>query len=405
MARKPPPLRPHLLARGKRAAQANEFLGKAWDKGWLPPPQLDPESLWNIAAKGLGARTETAEHGGRRTEDVADFRERLVRLCDSLRSEADLNPLGQAMAYGQITRTLRNRLALGELWSKRPELLATRLAPPIIVIGHMRSGTTRIHKLLAADPAHSHTRYCDAYHPVPARRGVNRAKAALELAMLGVLNPWMQSIHPMAPAEVEEELAWLSAALHHSIYESQWRIPSYSAFSEASDPAPIYREFLRMLQTDAAMRGVAEKPRVLKVPAFAEDLATLLALFPDARLVLADRDHEAVLKSAVSLAANQMAIQSDTCDLAQIEALWRHKIAFREARLGAALADWQGRVARASFDELNTDWEGAIARIYADLGLSLTPTALVAMRQVMAASESGHHHAHAAQLAVFAQSG
>ena len=398
----PRPTRDHLLARGPLAEKANDFLGKAWDRGWLPPPQLDPDELWALAAKPYGARAEAVERGGRSAEDVADFRERLARLIASVEAEADLNPLGRAMAWGQLSRTVKNRLAFGSLWLERPELLDTPLAPPIIVIGHMRSGTTRIHTLLAADPAHSHTRYCDAYHPVPAPLGINRVKAGLELAMLGLLNPWMQSIHPMAPAAVEEELAWISAALHHSIYESQWHIPTYSAWSEARDPLPIYREFRRILQTDAAHRGLAGKPRVLKVPAFAEDLSTLLALFPDARLVLAEREHEAVLKSAISLAANQMAMQSDGCCLDQIEARWRHKIALREARMAAALEGWNGPQARACFDALNADWEAAIAGIYADLGLTLTPQARAAMRKVMAASEDGHHRAHAEQLARFA---
>lgn len=396
------PFRPHPLARGVRADQANAFLGKAWARGWLPPPALDPADLWAVAAKPFGARAETAEYGGRSAEDVADFRLRLTRLCQSVTTEADLNPLGRVMAFGQLMRAVRNRLALGELWHKRPVLLTTELAAPIIVIGHMRSGTTRVHKLLAADPAHAHTRYCDAYHPVPARLGMNRVKSTLELAMLGVLNPWMQSIHPMAPADVEEELAWLSAALHHSIYESQWHIPTYSAFSESRNPAPIYREFVRMFQTDAASRGIAHKPRVLKVPAFAEDLDTLLGQFPKARLVLARRDPDAVLQSAVSLAANQMAVQSDTCELAAIEARWRRKIALREDRMKAALAGWRGPVARLEFDDINTNWEGAIARCYADLGLGMTPAASAAMRKVMAASHTSHHHAHSAQLARFA---
>jgi hypothetical protein len=399
----PPPPRDHLLARGPLAARANAFLGKAWERGWLPPPALDPEALWALAAKPYGARAETVERGGRSEEDVADFRERLARLIASIENEADLNPLGRAMAWGQLSRAVKNRLAFGSLWLERPELLETPLAPPIIVIGHMRSGTTRIHTLLAADPVHSHTRYCDAYHPVPASLGMNRVKAALELAMLGLLNPWMQSIHPMAPAAVEEELAWLSAALHHSIYESQWHIPAYSAWSEARASLPIYREFRRILHTDAAHRGIADRPRVLKVPAFAEDLATLLTLFPDARLVIAEREHEAVLKSAISLAANQMAMQSDTCCLDAIDARWRHKIALRDGRMTAALEGWQGPVARASFEALNDDWEAAISGIYADLGLPLTAQARAAMGKVMAASEDGHHHAHAAQLAHFAQ--
>lgn len=397
-----PPPRDHPLARGPLATRANAFLGRAWERGWLTPPDLDPEALWALAAKPYGAEAEAAEHGGRSAEDVADFRERLARLTAAVVAEADLNPLGRAMAWGQLSRVVRNRLGFGALWRERPELLATPLAPPIIVIGHMRSGTTRIHTLLAADPAHAHTRYCDAYHPVPAPLGMNRVKAALELAMLGLLNPWMQSIHPMAPAAVEEELAWLSAALHHSIYESQWHIPAYSAWSEARGSLPVYREFARILATDAAHRGLADKPRVLKVPAFAEDLSTLLTLFPDARLVIATREHEAVLKSAISLAANQMAMQSDSCCLDQIEARWRHKIALRESRMAAALEHWQGPVAHACFDALNADWESAITGIYADLGLTLTPQARAAMRKVMAASDTGHHHAHAEQLARFA---
>lgn len=404
-----PPTRDHLLARGPLAERANTFLGKAWQRGWLPPPALDPDALWTLAAKPYGAQAAAVEHGGRAPEDVADFRERLARMIAALHAEADLNPLGRAMAWGQLSRVVKNRLAFGALWLERPELLETRLAPPIIVIGHMRSGTTRIHTLLAADPTFSHTRYCDAYHPVPAgfgaRLGMNRVKAALELAMLGLLNPWMQSIHPMAAGGVEEELAWLSAALHHSIYESQWHIPAYSAWSEARDPAPVYREMLRILKTDAAHRGIADRPRVLKVPAFAEDLATLLALMPDARLVLAQRERAAVLRSAVSLAANQMAMQSDTCDLADIEARWRHKIALREERVAAALEGWTGPTARLTFDELNADWEGAIARCYADLGMALSAPALMAMHKVMAASQDGQHHAHAEQLARFSSAG
>lgn len=397
------PLREHLLARGPLAQRTNDFLGKAWAKGWLPPPSLDPQALWALAAKPYGARAEAAEHGGRAGEDVADFRLRLERLCAAANAEADLNALGQVMAYGQFLRVVKNRLAFGALWLERPELLETQLAPPIIVIGHMRSGTTRVHTLLAADPAHSHTRYCDAYHPLPGRLGMNRVKAALELTMLGALNPWMQSIHPMAAGAVEEELAWISAALHHSIYESQWHIPAYSTWSEARDPAPIYREFARILRTDAAIRRLADKPRVMKVPAFAEDFDTLLGLFPDARLVIAHRERDAVLRSAVSLAANQMAMQSDTCDLATIEARWRCKIGLRDARMAAAITGWHGPIARMEFDDINTDWEAAIIRCYADLDLALSPQAMAAMRKLMTASETGHHHAHAAQLARFAE--
>ena len=38
------------------------------------------------------------------------------------------------MAWGQLSRMVKNRLAFGALWLERPELLATSLAPPIIII-------------------------------------------------------------------------------------------------------------------------------------------------------------------------------------------------------------------------------------------------------------------------------
>lgn len=399
---KSPPPRLHPLARSPRVDQANRFFAHAWEKGWLPPPLLDAEALWDSSAKPLGDKADEAERAGRCARDVADFRERLERLTKAAREQADLNPLGRVMAHGQLERVIRNRLRMGRMWLERQEMAATPLAAPIIVIGHMRSGTTRIHTLLAADPAHAHTRYCDAFHPVPGRRiDLREWKAAFEISFLTALNPWLQSIHPIASGAVEEELGWLAGALQHSIYESQWRIPSYSTWSETQGAEPVYREFARVLRTDAAHRGNAHLPRVLKVPVFSENLPELLAQFPEARLIVAERDLEAVHRSAVSLVANQMAVQSDTCDLAAIDAEWHRKIALREERRETALKNWTGPITRLRFEELSADWEAAIGRAYHELGLELSPKALAAMREVAARSEKGAHTAHCAQLTAF----
>ncbi len=395
-------VRDHPLARGIWAQRANDFLTKAWAKGWLPEPDLEPEALWAVASKPYGDSAKAAENGGRSPQSIADFRLRLERLIEAVQLEADLNALGRAMAYGQLVRVLRNRMALGDYWNNNPFPRDVELMEqPILIIGHMRSGTTRVHKLFAADPAHTHTRYCDAWRPAPGNLAVRKMKGSLDLMMLEWLNPWLQSIHPMKSGAVEEELAWLAMALNHSIYESQWHIPSYSAFSEARDPTPVYNELSKMLTTDAVLRNCINKPRVMKAPQFSEDLGTLLDTFPGARVVLTERNTDAVLRSAVSLAANQMAIQSDSCDLAKIEARWEHKIALREERVADALKSWSGTVTRLSFDALNTDWEPEIRRAYQELGLTLSTPALNAMRAAMAGQETGHHRAHAEQLERF----
>src|SRR5690606_23471521 len=130
--------------------------------------------------------------------------------------------------------------------------------------------------------------------------------------------------------------------------------------------------FARILRTDADWRHNAHLPRVLKVPQFSEDLPTLLAQFPDARVVLTRRDESELLHSAASLVANQMTIQTDAVDMAWIEQECRGKIALRQDRMDRTLATFGGPLAIVDFATLDQDWEGSVLDIYRQLGLSLS---------------------------------
>ncbi len=334
---------------------------------------------------------------------MADFRLRLEILAESLVVEAKLNPLGLTMAHGQLVRAIRQRLELGALWQAAPDVLDTPLAPPVIVVGHMRSGTTRVHRLLAADPALSATRFCDSWHPVPRSPDTRPAWSALSLLFARALDPWLDSIHPFGATRADEELGWLATALDHCAYEAQWHIPSFTAFSEERDPAPVYREFVRMLQTDANWHANADRPRVLKVPQFAEDLPALLAQFPDARVVKTKRCPDETAASAASLVANQMVLQSDEVDFDWITAEAARKISLRQNRMEAALSRFTGPLAEVDFVALDSDWETETRRIYAALGMSLSSQALVAMRGEQGRAVASPHTAHGQQLREFSE--
>lgn len=384
-----PPPRPHLLARSRFADRTSRAIELSW-RGPNKRPPLEPAFLWARGARGF---TEADELAGRSAEDAIDFRTRLAALCEALNAEAQLTPLGHAMAYGQIKPAIRTRHRLGHLWRQRPELLETPLAPPIIVVGQMRSGTTRMHRLLAADPAHSFTRLCNSIEPVPRRPDIRPLRCAAGLALARRINPWVDTLHPFGVTRPDEELGWLSAALSPCIHEAQWRVPSFVAFSEARDQMPVYREMARILRTDAAIMGNAARPRVLKCPQYAEDLPALLTQFPDARVVATRRDREQVLASTVSVVASQMACQSDHASLDWIEGEWRRKLALREERMEQALADFKGPLAVADYADLDADWEGAIEGVYAALGLPLTDAARSAMRtEQRNALNSPHRH-------------
>ena len=381
-----------MLARSPNVERLNSWLETLWRKGYAPPPSLDPEEMW---AKALAKHDAADEAGGRSEADVADFRERLEKLCAAARDEAQLNPLGRTMAHGQLQRVVLQRLQLGRLWRSEPETLATGIAAPILVVGQQRSGTTRVHRLLAADPAFSGTPFCDSWNPVPRRPDLRAFWSWLSLQLGQWINPWLQTIHPTGARQVDEELGWLAAALAASTYEAQWRIPSYSAYSEGCDAGPLYREFARILRTDARFHGNAARPRVMKVPEFTENLPSLLSAFPDARVVVTRRDERQIAPSMISMFANQMTIQSDHVDMAWLEGEVARKIALRKQRIDAALATFDGPLVTVAFDALNEDWESEIRRAYGTLDLDLGDKPLAAMREEQVRAENSPHHEHA----------
>lgn len=392
------PPRPHPFTRSKFAERADKLIAKVWEHGLDEKPLLEPEYLWNVGAKGYSREDEVSL---RCEEDVADFRLRLENICVSLR-DANLNSLGHTMAYGQLKGAIRTRHALGRFWREKPETAATQIAPPIIVLGQMRSGTTRVQRLLAADPQFSGTRFCDSHNPAPLRPDVRPLKARAALFLARRLNPWLDTTHPFGAVRTDEEIGWLSAALSPPALEAQWRIPAYRDFSEARDPSPVYREFARILRTDAAFHDNARRPRVLKCPQFAEDLPALLEQFPNARIVQCRRDTNDVLASSVSMVASQMAFQSEERDVASLEREWLRKILLREQRMTSALHEFSGRMAKVDFARLNTDWRGAIADAYASLGLEFTADAETAMKRERTRSRGAPHTRHRIQLEKFA---
>lgn len=394
---KPPP-RPHPLARSARVDQLCGLLEGAWRKGLSSRPTLDPDVLWERASRDMDASGELA---GRNREDVADFRTRLDALAQSLQSEARLNALGLTIAYGQLVRVIRQRLQLGAFWQEKPDHLGAEIAPPVIIVGQMRSGTTRIHRMLAADPKLSGTRFCDSWHPVPRSPDTRPAWSALSLMIARTLDPWLDTIHPFGTTRPDEELGWLAGALDHCAYEAQWRIPSFTGMSEARNPAPIYREFARILSTDASNHGNAHRPRVIKVPQFAEDLPALLAQFPDALVVRTHRCRDELAKSAASLVANQMTIQSDDVDMEWIEGEVARKIALREGRMDNALSVHTGPVAHVEFGALSQDWRGEISGLYDSLGLTLCEKTLSAMTREQDRADKGTHKRHSNAYANF----
>lgn len=368
------------LTRSPWVDRLNHWLDVAWAKGWATRPELAPEAILRRA----GARPR--DLGG------SDWVWRLDALCEALNGSAALNNVGRTVAFVQVSDWLKLRRRL--LARPEPALTLAQLPAPIIVVGQMRSGTTRVQRLLAADPALDATHGFETALPLPPRHGpdLRPLVAGGLMAAMRRFNPRFGAVHPTGVREPDEEIFWLTPGLIPGVAEALWRIPGYVRASEQADPGPAYDLFARILRLQGERRQML-RPRILKTPQFAEDLDTLLTLFPDARLVIVRRKREAVLASACSLVANQMTTQSDAVDPAWIAQEWRRRIALREARMDAALAKHSHRRALVEFAAMDADWEGTMAGVYRALDLDFSAVVRARMlTRVKKDAQRPHHH-------------
>ena len=311
-------------------------------------------------------------------------------LLDSIREEARLNVAGEFAARLQFGKVLRDRLISIDWFKRHPEILERRILRPVVIVGPMRSGTTRLHRLLASDRRFSHMRSFETISPVPrpdfeevlaGRKEDFRPKLAQRVMRVARLaNPRTLSIHPTGPLEPEEELGLLVASMYGMKHEAQWRVPTYGRWCERIDATPAYRHLADLLRLIGWSQQVSElRPWILKTPQHMLDLPALLNVFPDARIIFTHRDPQRIVGSAASLAWNQTAIYSDEVASHEVGREWMRKSVLQVDRMLAArsLVPADRRI-DVRYDEMDTNWRGTMEQIYAFLDLDIAP-ALPAM--------------------------
>jgi hypothetical protein len=383
-----------------RVALINAALRRLWDLGFADEPSLDPEA---IILKASG-KTRLG-----RDRLAPDWCERLTLLTHDLQHSAALTELGRTIAHGQLVTAAANMLRMLDLWHRHPEIADAEITRPILVVGQMRSGTTRIQRLLACDPRFRFTRFYESWIPLPGGRAQRwlddrpwRARAAL-LAAHG-LNPKFAAIHPTSASAPDEEIGLFNLLMLPAAFEAQWRLPRLVHYCEAMDSRAAYRSFKHMLKTIAWLRSDPgsraandtsdARPWILKVPQFTEDLDALLGAFPDARIVHVTRAEDDVVASAASLVLNQMRLQSDAVDRIAIGREWQRKVALRDSRTAQTLAaTLQPRVS-VDYADVERDWRTEMARVYAMLDVPLTENELNAMAAYLDRAERSAKHRH-----------
>nr|WP_244168763.1 sulfotransferase [Mycobacterium malmoense] len=317
-----------------------------------------------------------------------------VLLADYAR--ADLNAVGVHILRSGIVHSLRMRLRAQEWIRRHPEILDERVAAPIVVVGMMRSGTTLLQRLLAADPrfvcaygwevVEVAPRLDHRFSGADPRIAISQAREAKSRE----LAPELFAIHPMYATEAEEEIVFLADAFLSHVPESGAPVPNYRSWLDDQDFSPAYDHLHRMLQFlqwQKRRRGIVGQRWVLKSPAHLGYLDLLRARFPDLHIVHMHRDPRATIASGASLNATLHAMHADAVDVHRVGAEWLQRMGWTNDRAMALRDGWADddeRVTDVGFDAAVADPIGQVARVYDAVGLSLTAGAQDAMRRWLA---------------------
>jgi hypothetical protein len=318
-----------------------------------------------------------------------DYRDGLAVLLESYAGDADLTPLGKRVKRSFLRGALVARLLSEAAWASWPSSASAGIERPIFVTGLPRTGTTALHRLLAADPAHQGLEMWLTQAPGPRPpRETWEANPVFQAIKEGydrhhAEHPEFMGVHYIAADQVEECWQLLRQSMRSVSYECLAHLPAYSSWLRGQDWTAAYRRHRRNLQ----LIGLNDGGRrwVLKNPSHLFALDALFAVYPDALVVQTHREPRTAIASLCSLAAQATAGWSDTFrgevigrDQLELWARGLETFSAERARRDPA------RFFDVAYDEFAADPFGTAESIYARFGLPLSGHAADAMRALVA---------------------
>ncbi|WP_020673065.1 sulfotransferase family protein [Amycolatopsis nigrescens] len=291
------------------------------------PTELDADRVLAVARQRTGLDDFGPE----------DFRERLRTWLAAVAADPNRTELGRAMVFQRSVRWAGTRLRLRDLLKRHPEIHELDVAGPIFVVGPMRSGTTHLVNLLAADPRLRSLPVWESHEPIPApgRQTDERfERSARKWQRMRSMLPHLAAMHSLEPSSITEEMELQGPDFAAGWLQIAANVPDWAARYGGQDQTPHYEYMKTMLKALQWQRGPDRW--VLKSPCHAEQLPALLATFPDATVVFTHRDPVSIVRSALTMVSYIARLEFHEIDTAMIADVWLRRI---EKGLRDLLAD------------------------------------------------------------------
>jgi hypothetical protein len=320
-------------------------------------------------------------------------------MLSSLENEGALHPLGRATMRESLVRALVNRLRLEALTDLHPEIETLPVENPVFVVGLQRTGTTLLQRLLTCEPKLRSMAAWEGLNPAPFPRAVGRdgrdprhGLARTAERALRYLAPELFAIHPVVADEPEEDIHLLDVTFVSPAVDAIVRAPSYQAWFSEVDQLPAYRYMRRLMQLLLWQRG----GRWLgKTPHHLEYLDELLAVFPDAKVIMTHRDPTRTVASFCSMMAHSRVMFSDRVDPNEIG----EQFSTKAIRAVERSMEARKRLPASSFldvqyQDVISDPLKEIRRVYDFIDIDLTDATQTKMQQWLHANSQTKHGVH-----------
>jgi LPS sulfotransferase NodH len=327
------------------------------------------------------------------------FRTGLEALLDALNHEVHLHAAGRLALRRIMTDHLVNRLLLTHAQQHRPDIFTRPLASPLIVIGLPRSGTTLLHRMLAADPAHYGPPYWELARPLSAGRArpgltdYRRRYAALTLGLRRFAENDLNRKHFVTVDTPEEDLHTLGATFETWYYWMAAPVYGYLDWYAGQDHRRKYREYRAWLQVlQAAHPG---RRLVLKSPEHTGGLAALLDAVPEARVIQLHRDPRTAFASFVSLTRTTQRMFAEPGPDPARSARASLTLLTSELQMNqVARAHSNKSVLDLRYEDLIAEPVATAQRIYQRFGLAWTDEAATGLTRYRRQNPPGRHGPH-----------
>ena len=251
--------------------------------------------------------------------------EPLEQLIDSINKEAVLHPIGAFITRKRLINLLATRLKAEWWFKKEPDILDQDLYPVLLIAGLQRTGTTKLQRLLSADPDTRSLLSWEALNPAPPVQGPDRriGFAKTSEKALKYMAPGFFAIHPVEHESQEEDILLLDVSFLSTTPEATMHVPSYSAWLEKTDQTPAYVYAAKLMKLLQWQRPASRW--VLKSPHHLEFFDLVDKHFGDVYYLWTHRNLTSCIPSFLSMTAHARAIFSNQIDIDNISSHWMNK--------------------------------------------------------------------------------